>query len=425
MRSLNVFTNEVLVAKFEEYRSEDGRPKYRFSYVDGVRPDQAISLTLPTSVGVHETNEVPLAFRQHFPEGARLLRLKRLGKIVDVSDDFGILSVVGQSMVGRVSVSPTDQPPTDAIPVIDLHDASVNGRQLFLKLLEDFGDLHGVSGVQEKFLGQGQRRPKAISKSAPRTLVGDKYILKGFDPAEFPALAENEYWTTVAARNCGLVASSVELSRDFSTLIVKRFDLNPDGSRLAIDEAGALEGFSNDQKYLANYEVLANMLLHYSDSSSLARQNELSLFEQLVFMVASKNGDAHLKNFAMLSGLGPARLAPAYDLVCTGAYVDQEAGEFENPAMALDNARWEKHWWSKESLTEFGRAMFDLPTNGIARVFSRIELGLADTIREMSLAPKSEVFESEVMPKMVDLWREPFSSGKLGEMPANRGKNKK
>jgi len=420
MRLLNLFVNNKHVARLHEEPSPTGRPQYRITYLPNITQEDYLSLSLPVSTEPYVVDDIPFALRQNFPEGNHLLRLKVLGKVVDISDNFGVLSIVGASTVGRVSVSTTQTPPAGGIPMVNLHDATERGKLLFEALYAQYGGTQGISGIQEKVLGNSTGWHHSLSAQA--RVTSDKFILKSFNPERFPALAENEYWTTLAAKHCGITASETFVTNDFTTLIVGRFDVLPDGSRLALDEIGALAGFSNDQKYLASYETVADMIFQYCSNPYT---DALAFFKQIAFMVAVKNGDAHLKNFALLSGDGRTRLAPAYDLVCTGVYVDEARGEFENPGMPLENSRWEKRWWNKDTLLSFGEQTLGLNHAEIAPIFDQIESGLNHTLEQMHRTESSMEFVSFVKPRLDRIWTHPFDLEGYGDIPTKRIKPKK
>jgi len=403
MRTLNVFVNGRHVALLQEEPSPSGRPQYRLAYLPDTPPAHYISLSLPVSAKPYVVDDIPFALRQNFPEGERLLQLKKLGKVMDISDNFSVLSVIGQNGVGR-------------IPEINLYDATKEGKLTFAKLFQQYGFAQGISGVQNKVLANEDQKVR-VSIKGKESLVTQHFILKSFNPEEFPALAENEYWTMLAAKNSGIITADAFLSDDFSTLIVKRFDVLPSGLRLALDEAGTLSGFSNEQKYLASYETVTDLIFKYC---SLPQDDALELFRQMVFMVAVKNGDVHLKNFALLSGDGRTLLAPAYDLVCTGAYVDEAKDEFENPAMQLENSRWEKHWWSNDTLLVFGEHMLGLNANQMMPIFEHIEHGLTKTLGQIANASCSNDFANKIKPRLSYLWQHPFDLEDYGEIPKQR-----
>jgi serine/threonine-protein kinase HipA len=94
-----------------------------------------------------------------------------------------------------------------------------------------------------------------------------------------------------------------------------------------------------------NYETLANLVY------KLAGESELDEFiRRLVFVVASGNGDAHLKNWSLIYSDGVnARLSPAYDFVSTIQYKADDQ-------LALNLAR-SKRWQdvTRESFLRLAR----------------------------------------------------------------------
>jgi len=82
---------------------ERGRA-YRFEYdLDYQGPP--VSLTMPVERQQHPFDGFPSFFDGLLPEGAQLAALLRLRKL-DRNDHFGQLVVVGQDLVGAVTVRP-------------------------------------------------------------------------------------------------------------------------------------------------------------------------------------------------------------------------------------------------------------------------------------------------------------------------------
>lgn len=424
MRALNIFVNKKKVATLYEEASASGRPGYRLQYDEHARSDEYISLTLPVAKDAYYFEDMPFCFKQNFPEGERLQKFLELRRYIDISDDFGILSVIGQKMIGRVSVSSGESPPSGGIPVVELDEITKSGREHFNQLLLEYGSDQGISGVQRKIITEASQSEgrRQFSRRDPRTVLSEQFIIKGFDESEFPALAENEFWTMRASERSMIDTARTHLSQDFSIIGIDRFDVMEGSSdRFCVDEVGALMGFSNDQKYLSSYEIISDAIYSFCDNK---KESNIALFSQLIFMVATQNGDAHLKNFAIISGAGlPPRLAPAYDLVSTCAYVDYGKGEFENPALTLSNEKWEKYWWSLDALFQFGRYALELEEAEMELIVERVKKGLLETAIEMQKSSKSEAFRDLIMPKMIEQWNDPFL--KSAEAPLHVSERRK
>ena len=66
-----------------------------------------------------------------------------------------------------------------------------------------------------------------------------------------------------------------------------------------------------------------------------------------------QNGDAHLKNFGLVyESIDSIRLAPAYDVVCTTAYIKKDIS-----ALTLMGS---KKWWPRKHMERFGVQVCDL-----------------------------------------------------------------
>jgi len=99
---------------------------------------------------------------------------------------------------------------------------------------------------------------------------------------------------------------------------MRRFDLKNDGTCIAMEDMAVLQGKSTNDKYESSYESISKVLDLFS---SEAVTDKATLFKMLVHSCMVGNGDAHLKNFAMLyENLDGMRLSPLYDVVNTQIY---------------------------------------------------------------------------------------------------------
>jgi len=188
--------------------------------------------------------------------------------------------------------------------------------------------LISVSGVQEKFpavvdssrirIAQDGERSTHILKPAPwdKTLCNRKQI---------PA---NEHLTMqIASQVYGIKTAANGLcftSDGQAVYITKRFDIRPDGSKSPMEDFASLVG-RNEQllgtqfKYNGSYDDIAKAIR----SNVAAWMVDMEKFFMLVvFNYIYANGDAHLKNFALIADAHDYRLAPAYDLLNTGLHVN-------------------------------------------------------------------------------------------------------
>jgi serine/threonine-protein kinase HipA len=119
--------------------------------------------------------------------------------------------------------------------------------------------------------------------------------------------------------------------------ITRRFDYKPDGTKYQIEDFATLLGKSPEReginfKYNASYADIAGLIGKYVPAATVELIN---FFRLVVFNYLFANGDAHLKNFALMeSEQGDYLLAPAYDLLCTALHID-------DASLALHNGLYE------------------------------------------------------------------------------------
>jgi serine/threonine-protein kinase HipA len=107
-------------------------------------------------------------------------------------------------------------------------------------------------------------------------------------------------------------------------LAVERFDRLPDDRRVHMEEVAQILNIPTrqlDAKYrYANYEVIAVLLAAISGVETVAH-----VIDRIVLNVVVGNGDAHLKNWAVLYKDGrTATLSPVYDVLPTVLYVNND-----------------------------------------------------------------------------------------------------
>jgi serine/threonine-protein kinase HipA len=98
MRKAEIYQQDALAGILEEL--DGGR--WRFNYADDYA-GEPVSLTLPFAQLVHEFDRFPPVFEGLLPEGIQLEALLRRYKL-DHADLFGQLIVVGQDLVGSLTV---------------------------------------------------------------------------------------------------------------------------------------------------------------------------------------------------------------------------------------------------------------------------------------------------------------------------------
>ena len=197
---------------------------------------------------------------------------------------------------------------------ISLEQISTEAQKLAGKL--------SISGVQPKLSVRLEG-----NKLIPVAKDG-QYILKP-QTQQFAELPQNEYLCMQMGRKFRLnTAESIllELSDGTPAYLVKRFDRFKKGKhmeKLACEDMHQILGGPN--KYAGSNEQIAKIIKQHCTFAPLEVQR---FFEISIFNFAIGNGDAHRKNFSLLtSEKGIIALSPAYDLVSSRLVIPEEDEE--------------------------------------------------------------------------------------------------
>jgi len=272
--------------------------------------------------------QLPAFFANLVPEGQlRELLIKSLALPAD--DELALLSATGDDLPGAVEILPADELlpfplTTDEVPdnsSIATGDSPGNSP-------DNEGLRFSLAGVQMKF--SVMRQEEKLLLPAHDDL--GQWLVKA-ESLTYPNLATNEYATMQWARAAGfnvpecllLTAEALPASlrhrvpADSSIFVIKRYDR--DGQRRIHQEdfAQVMSRMPADKYKYISFEQRAGVVL------GICGPDEYwDFIRRLLFMVASGNTDAHLKNWSLLypDGINP-RLAPVYDQVCTIAWPER------------------------------------------------------------------------------------------------------
>jgi serine/threonine-protein kinase HipA len=185
-----------------------------------------------------------------------------------------------------------------------------------------------ISGVQTKLSMKVFKKQMILAESESTHIVKPKtnnLLYNEYVPV-------NEHLTMLIAKNvfgietatCGLI-----LFKDYEpAYVTKRFDVAKDGNRyLKEDFASVLQRTATthgkDFKYNnVSYEDMAIAIDKFIPTPLVQKEK---LFKLIVFNYLISNGDAHLKNFSVISYQMDTPyyvLAPAYDLLCTRLHIN-------------------------------------------------------------------------------------------------------
>jgi len=184
-----------------------------------------------------------------------------------------------------------------------------------------------ISGVQEKLsfvLEKNQLR--LTRKGEPGT-----YILKPVprDLKRVDQVPANEHLTMQIARQVYGIPTAENAAIFFKdgspAYITRRFDVRETGGKWGKEDFASLAGRTTEisgvnYKYESSYQEIGLIIQRFVSAWRVEIEKYFSL---VVFNSLFSNGDAHLKNFALLeSSTGDYLLSPAYDLLNTRLHVD-------------------------------------------------------------------------------------------------------
>lgn len=293
---------------------------YRFTYLAQAGPSEQISLGMPVQAAQYTRGALFPVFQMNLPEGyVRYFIAERLRKHAQVTDLL-FLALAESNGVGRLTYrSGLDLGPAPgAVSLSEILSTDRRGT-LFTELVETYllRTTAGFAGVQ----------PKVLVPEGKACVTTPNLIVK-IGQAEYPGLAVNEFFCLSVARAAGIPVPEFWLSEDGERLVMRRFDLRDDGTRLGMEDFSVLLNRPGEMKYRGSYDTVLKLATHYEIDKA-------ALFNRLALSLVLGDGDAHLKNFAVLyeTSTGPLSLSPAYDVVHTAIYGDQSL------ALSLDRSR--------------------------------------------------------------------------------------
>lgn len=339
--TLAVHLNEVLVGYLIHYPDEKTQFVIDEGYLDlgQDRPLLSLSLARPNDEAStrallldsrHKLASVkaPPFFSNLLPEGGLRRTIAQRLKVHE-DREFLLLRALGRDLPGAVITSPAEVQVNSRGRTTTQPASGPAGTDLLHELK------FSLAGIQMKFsmLRQGERL----------TLAGEQalgnYLVKP-PSRDFEALPLVEAATMQVAQAAGIEVPEIRLVpasqidglpdlQAFDTgepfYAIRRFD-RPESTtgeaRIHIEDFAQVFNLRPQQKYgQVNHEMIGRTLLRYA--GGLADLQEMA--RRMVFNVLMGNGDAHIKNWSLIyRDPTRPRLAPAYDLVPTVAYMSRE-----------------------------------------------------------------------------------------------------
>ena len=335
--------------------------KYVFNYLD-IAID-VVSLTMPIRSSSWDSKKLHPIFQMNLPEGALKEAIVNHFAKIQTMDDMNLLKLIGPYMLGRVKFEKL----IDNKENLQLDEILSNTTQnLFDELMQRFAIRSGVSGVQPKLL------LKAHNKT---TMKFEHFIVKSWEQ-EYPNLALNEYFCMRAVQNANLPTPEFYLSDDLKMFIMKRFDIEDDGSYLGFEDMCVLTARATQEKHNGSYEECARVIKDVVAAQK--RKESLKIFfTALVMNHLLQNGDGHLKNYGILykNDFDNSYLAPIYDVITTTIYIKNDI-----PALRLSDG---KLWWKEKTYKNFAQQSCGLSNKEYDTILDNCKNAIAQTKKEI------------------------------------------
>jgi len=338
----------VTVGFLAGYQSDQNILSFSPGFRDIDRRPTLSLITHPDFPGAHKRLTHPWVTRQRLhpvlsnmlPEGAQREDLAQRLK-VHIDNEFPLMSYLGGDLPGALIASPVD--PAD-IPAYALEHRPGIEPVPIPRAAPGFK--FSLAGVQNKF---SMRDRDGTYDVPPDGELGD-WIVKPPSP-RYAFVPLNEFTGMSLAESAGVEIPQIRL------VPVAKLSGLPSLNLPAEEYAYAVRRFDRDRKHRIHIEDFAQVLLHYSHDkygSTNYEQigkvlyqftghplaNAQQFARRLLVNILLANGDAHLKNWSLIypDTITP-ELAPAYDIVTTKAYIQDER-EF---ALNLDKT---KNWYT-------------------------------------------------------------------------------
>ena len=277
------------------------------------------------------------------PEGA-LRELIAQGLKAHVDNEFHMLAYLGEDLPGAIEATPMEPADVPAYlldTVLNTHGKAKAVK--FDKITQE--NKFSLAGVQMKFSMKEQDGRYNLSKG---DALGDWIIKTPSTKHKFVPL--NEYTAMSLAGLVGVDIPDIKLVEldkldnlpqinlpdEKLAFAIKRFDRADDQRIHMEDFAQILVKYPYEKYTSANYENLGKVIYDFS-GAGLADAQQFA--RRLLVNVLLANGDAHLKNWSFVypDKITP-RLSPAYDIVTTNVYIENET----QYALNLDKT---KQWY--------------------------------------------------------------------------------
>jgi serine/threonine-protein kinase HipA len=306
----------------EEFKSNPERPTFSLT----THPEFTNAKTLMAEPWVRSQRLHPV-LSNLLPEGS-LRELIAQGLKVHVDNEFHILSYLGDDLPGAIKAAPMD--PKD-VPdyLLNIQGKAKAKAVKFDKVIQE--NKFSLAGVQMKFSMKEKDGRYNLSKGDE---LGDWIIKTPSTKHKFVPL--NEYTAMSLAELAGVEIPEIKLVEmgqlddlppinlpdEKKAFAIKRFDRDAEQRIHMEDFAQVLVKYPHEKYTAANYENIGKVIYDFS-GDGLADAQQFA--RRLLVNILLANGDAHLKNWSLIyPDRFTPRLSPAYDIVTTKVYIENE-----------------------------------------------------------------------------------------------------
>jgi serine/threonine-protein kinase HipA len=181
-------------------------------------------------------------------------------------------------------------------------------------------------------------------------------------------------------------------------LVIDRFDLRMDGTYRGFEDFCVLNARRTDEKYRGSYET--SVMRRFAQFANPEHVNEdmEKLFTLTALNCALRNGDAHLKNFAIVYDdvQAEARLAPVYDLVTTSVYLPGDS-----LALTLNGTT---TWPGAKDLRRLGETRMGSTPAKVRHILERVHEAISRTAKEIRSYMKEHPEFAGIGKRMLEEW---------------------
>ena len=318
---LTGFQNGRNVLSFAyEFKSDAARPTFSLiTHPDFPRAEKLMAEPWSCRQKLHPT------LSNLLPEGP-LRELIAQSLKVHVDNEFHMFSYLGEDLPGALVAEPMEP---DEVPASVL---SIHGKAEAVKFEKVTREnKFSLAGVQMKFSMKEQYGRYNLFKG---DALGD-WIVKT-PSTKYKDVPLNEFTAMTLASMAGVDVPEIKLveldkldnlppinlPEEKLAFAIKRFDRNDDQRIHMEDFAQVLVKYPHDKYNSANYEQIGKILYDFSGDGLTDAQQ---FARRLLVNILLANGDVHLKNWSLLySDQFTPRLSPAYDIVTTSVYIENE-----------------------------------------------------------------------------------------------------